>query len=219
MTDATTLLLKAATQFRYYERNHRAKNTPESLAKAEINADQASEIERYLSGQPDTLAALLTDVREFHTVFAPDWLPGDVPAPLTEQEAEIHAKWIGSEARELVDDTVAAIMAHAPAAKLVAHGGTTEDLPASQRVELMAKQADAFIDAIYFSTGGLVRLGLDPSPLWAIIHGQNMAKQHTDMLGGKYVVRREGDGKIVKPDGWVDPHAMLVAEITRQVGA
>lgn len=57
MTDATTLLLKAATQFRYYERNHRAKNTPESLAKAEINADQASEIERYLSGQPDTYVA------------------------------------------------------------------------------------------------------------------------------------------------------------------
>ena len=43
------LLRKAAEQFRAYEASHRAKNTPESIAKAEVNAALALEIEAELA--------------------------------------------------------------------------------------------------------------------------------------------------------------------------
>lgn len=44
---ALELLKKSAKQFRYYQRQHEAKGTPESLAKAQVNADLAEEIEGF----------------------------------------------------------------------------------------------------------------------------------------------------------------------------
>lgn len=75
-------------------------------------------------------------------------------------------------------------------------------------------QADAYIDLIYFAVGGLVEMGIDPAPLWDIVHGANMAKIHPDGT-----VQRREDGKIIKPEGWVPPDAALVAEIERQINA
>lgn len=146
------------------------------------------------------LSGIIEDVREFHEVFAPDWLPERVPLPLNYPQALTRGKWVQSEVKELVDDTVAA-------------GAVC--LGSDDMVDLMAKQADAFLDMIYFAAGGLVRMGIDPSALWAIVHGQNMAKRQPDGS----VKRREGDGKVVKPEGWVDPHELLVAEIKRQIDA
>lgn len=42
------LLDEVAKQFRYYEANHRAKNTEDSLAKAEVNRALAERIEKFL---------------------------------------------------------------------------------------------------------------------------------------------------------------------------
>jgi predicted HAD superfamily Cof-like phosphohydrolase len=77
----------------------------------------------------------------------------------------------------------------------------------------IAEQADAYIDIIYFAVGGLVEMGVNPDKLWSIVHGANMAKVWPDGT-----VRRRADGKIVKPDGWVAPDALIEAEILRQVG-
>ena len=44
-----TILANCAKQFRFYEQNHRTKNTEESLVKAEVNADLASQIETFLA--------------------------------------------------------------------------------------------------------------------------------------------------------------------------
>ena len=52
MKEALELLAAAARQFRFYEQNHRAKNTEDSLKKADVNSDYASEIEEYLASQP-----------------------------------------------------------------------------------------------------------------------------------------------------------------------
>jgi hypothetical protein len=49
---AHELLAQAARQFRFYEQNHRNKNTEDSLKKADVNSDYASEIEEYLASQP-----------------------------------------------------------------------------------------------------------------------------------------------------------------------
>jgi len=77
----------------------------------------------------------------------------------------------------------------------------------------IAEQADAYIDIIYFAVGGLVEMGVNPEKLWSIVHGANMAKVWPDGT-----VRRRADGKIVKPDGWVAPDALIEAEIQRQMG-
>jgi predicted HAD superfamily Cof-like phosphohydrolase len=79
----------------------------------------------------------------------------------------------------------------------------------------IAAQADAFIDAIYFAIGGLVELGVRPGPLWDIVQGANMAKLWPDGRPRW----REGDGKVIKPDGWQDPAEKLTAEIERQLEA
>ncbi len=72
-------------------------------------------------------------------------------------------------------------------------------------------QADAYIDIIYFAIGGMVEIGVDPGPLWDIVHGANMAKVQPDGS-----VKRRADGKIVKPEGWEAPDDKLRAEIERQ---
>ena len=76
----------------------------------------------------------------------------------------------------------------------------------------VAEQADAFIDIIYFALGGLVSLGVRPERLWDIVQAANMAKLWPD--GRPH--HREGDGKVIKPDGWRDPAPLLEAEIERQ---
>jgi len=74
-------------------------------------------------------------------------------------------------------------------------------------------QADAYIDSIYFAIGGMVDLGIDPQPLWDIVHGANMAKIWPDGS-----IQRRADGKIIKPKGWVDPTEALRNEVGRQIG-
>jgi predicted HAD superfamily Cof-like phosphohydrolase len=74
-------------------------------------------------------------------------------------------------------------------------------------------QADAFIDVIYFAVGGLVNLGVRPGPMWDIVQSANMAKLWPDGRPR----HREGDGKVIKPDGWEDPGPKLAAEILRQL--
>lgn len=75
-------------------------------------------------------------------------------------------------------------------------------------------QADAYIDIIYFAVGGLVEMGVDPSELWRIVHGANMAKVFPDGT-----VKRREDGKIMKPPHWRAPDEAICEEINRQVGA
>ena len=75
-------------------------------------------------------------------------------------------------------------------------------------------QADAYIDIIYFAVGGLVEMGVDPSELWRIVHGANMAKVQPDGT-----VKRREDGKIIKPAGWRAPDEAIAEEINRQIGA
>ena len=79
----------------------------------------------------------------------------------------------------------------------------------------LVEQADAYIDILYFAFGGLVEMGLDPSPLWNIVHGANMAKVGPD---GR-VIKDLVTGKALKPEGWQNPGPLLRAEIARQIGA
>lgn len=73
-----------------------------------------------------------------------------------------------------------------------------------------AEQADALVDAIYYICDTAVRHGLNLDRVFDIVHGANMQK----VVDGKVI--RRGDGKILKPEGWVDPAPLLRAELDRQ---
>ncbi|MEM5948342.1 HAD family hydrolase [Spirochaetia bacterium 38H-sp] len=76
----------------------------------------------------------------------------------------------------------------------------------------VVEQADAMIDLIYFALGTLVEMGVEPQPLFDIVHKANMDKLWPD---GK--PHYNEDGKTVKPAGWLDPYPLLEEEIKRQI--
>lgn len=88
----------------------------------------------------------------------------------------------------------------------------SEFLEASERNDL-TEQADAMIDLIYFALGTLVEMGVRPQPIMDIVHGANMSKLWSD---GKPRFRA-GDNKVIKPEGWSDPHDSIKAELARQI--
>lgn len=76
----------------------------------------------------------------------------------------------------------------------------------------MVEQADAMIDVIYFALGALVEMGIKPDPLFKIVHQANMSKISSD---GR--IHYDSDGKVIKPDTWIDPHDRLTQSINMQL--
>jgi predicted HAD superfamily Cof-like phosphohydrolase len=73
-------------------------------------------------------------------------------------------------------------------------------------------QADAMIDLIYFALGTLVELGVNPEPLFDIVHNANMSKVWSDGT-----VKYDPDtNKVLKPPTFVRPEPLLAEEIERQ---
>lgn len=91
-------------------------------------------------------------------------------------------------------------------------GWLEEEARELREATTLAEQADAYIDAMYFALGGLVELGLDPQPIWDLVHGANMAKLWPDGLAHK-----TPEGKVIKPEGWTPPDAAIAEEIERQI--
>jgi hypothetical protein len=65
---------------------------------------------------------------------------------------------------------------------------------------------DAIVDSIYVLLGTAVTFGVDLEPIWQAVQAANMAK-----VGGGI---RE-DGKVLKPDGWIEPD---IAGLLREQG-
>jgi predicted HAD superfamily Cof-like phosphohydrolase len=76
--------------------------------------------------------------------------------------------------------------------------------------ELIAEQADAFVDSYYYSLNAAAKKGVNLSKIFHVVHSANMSKK--DPETGKFIKR--DDGKIIKPDGWLPPN--IVSEINRQ---
>ena len=75
---------------------------------------------------------------------------------------------------------------------------------------LISEQADALVDAYYYSLNAAAKKGCNMSAIFQLVHGANMAKR--DPETGKFIKR--ADGKIIKPPGWTAPD--VNAEIARQ---
>ena len=78
-----------------------------------------------------------------------------------------------------------------------------EFLEASKNQDIV-EQADAMIDTMYFALGTLVEMGVKPDKLFYIVQEANMSKLFSD---GKPHYNEMG--KVIKPEGWQDPHKKL----------
>ena len=81
------------------------------------------------------------------------------------------------------------------------------------KAEDIVEQADAMIDTIYFALGTLVEMGVQPDELFRIVQHANMSKLWAD---GKPHYNEMG--KVIKPDGWENPHPKLqkaIAEMSK----
>ena len=74
----------------------------------------------------------------------------------------------------------------------------------------IVEQADAMIDVIYLALGTLVEMGIEPDELFYIVQTANMNKLWSD---GK--PHYNDMGKVIKPEGWENPHPKLEKAIKR----
>jgi predicted HAD superfamily Cof-like phosphohydrolase len=73
-----------------------------------------------------------------------------------------------------------------------------------------AEQVDALLDACYYILQHLATTGLNPRPIWKLIHDANLTKFEKGY-------RRE-DGKFMKPPDFVPPDDEIRLEIAKQRG-
>ncbi|NOV02624.1 HAD family hydrolase [Paenibacillus planticolens] len=88
-----------------------------------------------------------------------------------------------------------------------------EELDEFKEATTLEDEVDAMIDELYFVLGTLVELGVEPGPIFDIVHHANMSKVWPDGL-----VHKNELGKTIKPPDWQDPFDKIRAEIRRQQG-
>lgn len=86
-----------------------------------------------------------------------------------------------------------------------------EDTEEDKDIHRCADQTDALVDVYYYSLNAAAKSGMNMSSVFALVHEANMAKR--DPKTGKFI-KRESDGKIIKPAGWKPPN--VEAELIRQ---
>lgn len=85
----------------------------------------------------------------------------------------------------------------------------------SEKSALIAEQADAMVDAMYYMYDTATRMGVNLDRVFNVVHAANMAKRGPD---GQFVIR-PSDGKIIKPEGWKEPNIVAEIEDQMQYGA
>ena len=151
-------------------------------------------------------------VREF-TAGAGQPTP-DTPLPMTDDEVRFITKMILDETMELMATINPPDVAKAQMKKFI---DDSKDLPMEKYASpsdfhKIADQADALVDVYYYSLNAACKKGINLSAIFGIVHEANMAKR--DPATGKFI-KRESDGKIIKPAGWKPPD--VEGEIQRQI--
>jgi predicted HAD superfamily Cof-like phosphohydrolase len=70
----------------------------------------------------------------------------------------------------------------------------------SNEVAVVANQADALVDLMYFCYNAASKAGIDLDAAFTIVHEANMRKRFPD---GQF--HRDANGKVQKPPGWQEP--------------
>ncbi|CYU78685.1 Cof family protein [Streptococcus suis] len=80
----------------------------------------------------------------------------------------------------------------------------------------MQDQVDALLDILYFTYGSFVLMGVDPEPIFQIVHTANMGKTFPDGKAHFDPITH----KILKPDDWEKrfaPEEKIQEELKRQM--
>lgn len=154
-------------------------------------------------------------VREF--TFEAGQPTPETPSPMTKEETKFIAKMVLDETLELMATHWGPSEAKGILTQMIAQ---SEDLPqeeyseetqAERDIHQCADQADALVDIYYYSQNAACKKGMNLSSVFNLVHNANMAKR--DPATGHFI-RRESDGKILKPKGWQPPN--VEAELVRQ---
>lgn len=77
----------------------------------------------------------------------------------------------------------------------------------TSEVEIIAEQADAFVDIDYYNNNTACKAGMNVDSLYDIVHDANMAKRFPD---GTF--HKNDHGKIIKPYNWMEPNIIAKVE-------
>ncbi len=133
------------------------------------------------------------------------------PQPMNKEEVSFVISMVLSELVELAqtvtetDEEATKFLEERIKTDTTAYTRTTDPLT------LAADQGDAAVDAIYYLYNCFAKKGINLSSIFKTVHQANMNKR--DPQTGKFI-RRESDGKVLKPQGWQAPD--ILAEIQRQ---
>ncbi|GIP25781.1 haloacid dehalogenase [Paenibacillus sp. J23TS9] len=155
-------------------------------------------------------------VREFHQAFncpAPE-----MPTPLSDKLANNRAAFILEEVIELLHATAGSDERFELFFNDLIDRAKETYVKQSQKPypqDKLTGQVDSFTDIKYFANGGFVEMGIEPDPIFSIVHEANMGKIFPD---GKPHYNEVG--KVIKPEHWEKDHApepKIAREINRQI--
>jgi len=132
------------------------------------------------------------------------------PQKMSRNEITFITKMIIDELLELLATDMNPEEAKSLMSNLVQKAKNVDQIDPSDEKNVIAEQADAFVDIWYYSLNAACKKGMNLSKVFNIVHQANMAKK--DPKSGTFL-RRE-DGKILKPQGWKAPD--VKAEILKQ---
>lgn len=158
--------------------------------------------------------------KQFHETFAPD--PPKKPQAFSKERGSFRA---GFKAEEIVEFLYG-----------IAHGDETEFKELVKKLhksvdeaeaKVLAKsepiedpliaEVDALTDLLYFTYGSFALIGVDPKPIFEIVHQANMGKLFPDGKPRYHPVTN----KVMKPDDWQEkyaPEPLIKKELDRQKG-
>lgn len=122
-----------------------------------------------------------------------------IPEKMTKDEVSFLLKMVLSEMTELAQTVTSSYDEALQMVKDSVDVDPSTHTNLDDNVEIIAEQGDAMVDAWYYMLNSASKRGIDLSKIFNEVHGANMRKK--DPVTNKFI-RRETDGKILKPVGW-----------------
>jgi len=88
-----------------------------------------------------------------------------------------------------------------------------DELEELAEAKTVAEQADALVDLMYYACDTAVRNGINLDSVFMAVHAANMEK----FVDGKPILRE--DGKVLKPEGWVEPNIERIMDAQIKLGS
>ncbi|MBO0453657.1 HAD family hydrolase [Candidatus Enterococcus murrayae] len=158
--------------------------------------------------------------REFHTVFAP--MPPEKPEAFSKERGSFRAGFKVEEIVEFLYGVAEGDEAdfNALVAKLhedVDQAKEKVSAKAAPVTDPLIAEVDALTDLLYFTYGSFALIGVDPKPIFEIVHRANMGKLFPDGKPRYHPITN----KVMKPDDWQEkyaPEPLIQKELDRQKG-